>query len=236
MKQLQLLPAIDIQKGEVSQAKNSRSSKISASPQQVIDFFVSQGTKWIHLVDLDAAFSTGNNFELIKNLLAANDVAIQLSGGITNQTTLNNAFKTNAKWINLSTGSLTDLDWVKRSIDLHPDRVCISLDVVGENLVARGSGVVIGELWKYLHELSKSGCRRFVVTDNKTDGKMVGPNFELLAKVSDQSEAAIVASGGVSDLSDLAQLRQMGIEGAIVGKALYEGRLDLLAALEICYK
>ena len=110
MKQLQLLPAIDIKKGEVFQAKNSISSKISGSPQQVIDFFVSQGTKWIHLVDLDAAFSTGNNFESINNLIAANDVAIQLSGGITNQTTLNNAFKTNAKWINLSTGSLTDLD------------------------------------------------------------------------------------------------------------------------------
>jgi phosphoribosylformimino-5-aminoimidazole carboxamide ribonucleotide (ProFAR) isomerase len=149
---------------------------------------------------------------------------------------LSKALETKAKWINLSTGALTDLDWVKATIDLYPDRVCVSLDVVDESLIARGSGTVVGDLWKYLDELYRAGCKRFVVTDNKTDGKMTGPNFDLLAKVSDQSGAVIIASGGVSDLSDLVKLRQMGIEGVIVGKALYEGELDLTAALELCYK
>ena len=236
MKPLQLLPAIDIQSGKVIQSKNLSSSDISSSPQQVIDYFVSKGTKWIHLVDLDAAYSTGENSDLINNLITANSVEIQLSGGITNQATLSKALKTKAKWINLSTGALTDLDWVKATLELYPDRVCVSLDVVDESLIARGSGTVVGDLWKYVEELNKSGCKRFVVTDNKTDGKMTGPNFKLLAKVFDQSGAAIVASGGVSDLSDLAKLRQMGIEGVIVGKALYEGGLDLTAALELCYK
>lgn len=236
MKQLQLLPAIDIQSGQVIQSKNLSSSDISGSPQQVIDYFVSKGTKWIHLVDLDAAYSTGENSDLINNLITANSVEIQLSGGITNQATLSRALKTEAKWINLSTGALTDLDWVIATLQLYPDRVCVSLDVVDESLIARGSGTVVGDLWKYVEELNKSGCKRFVVTDNKTDGKMTGPNFKLLAKVFDQSGAAIVASGGVSDLSDLAKLRQMGIEGVIVGKALYEGGLDLTAALELCYK
>ena len=236
MQQLQLLPAIDIQSGQVIQSKNLSASDISGSPQQVIDYFVSKGTKWIHLVDLDAAYSTGENSDLINNLITANSVEIQLSGGITNQATLSKALKTKAKWINLSTGALTDLDWVKATLELYPDRVCVSLDVVDESLIARGSGTVVGDLWKYVEELNKSGCKRFVVTDNKTDGKMNGPNFHLLAKVFDQSGAAIVASGGVSDLSDLAKLRQMGIEGVIVGKALYEGGLDLTAALELCYK
>lgn len=236
MQQLQLLPAIDIQSGQVIQSKNLSASDISGSPQQVIDYFVSKGTKWIHLVDLDAAYSTGENSDLINNLISANSVEIQLSGGITNQATLSKALKTKAKWINLSTGALTDLDWVKATLELYPDRVCVSLDVVDESLIARGSGTVVGDLWKYVEELNKSGCKRFVVTDNKTDGKMNGPNFHLLAKVFDQSEAAIVASGGVSDLSDLAKLRQMGMEGVIVGKALYEGVLDLTAALELCYK
>ena len=236
MQQLQLLPAIDIQSGQVIQSKNLSASDISGSPQQVIDYFVSKGTKWIHLVDLDAAYSTGENSDLINNLITANSVEIQLSGGITNQATLSKALKTKAKWINLSTGALTDLDWVKATLELYPDRVCVSLDVVDESLIARGSGTVVGDLWKYVEELNKSGCKRFVVTDNKTDGKMNGPNFHLLAKVFDQSGAAIVASGGVSDLSDLAKLRQMGIEGVIVGKALYEGVLDLTAALELCYK
>ena len=236
MKQLQLLPAIDIQSGQVIQSKNLSSSDISGSPQQVIDYFVSKGTKWIHLVDLDAAYSTGENSDLINNLITANSVEIQLSGGITNQATLSRALKTEAKWINLSTGALTDLDWVIATLELYPDRVCVSLDVVDESLIARGNGTVVGDLWKYVEALNKSGCKRFVVTDNKTDGKMNGPNFHLLAKVFDQSGAAIIASGGVSDLSDLAKLRQMGIEGVIVGKALYEGGLDLIAALELCYK
>lgn len=236
MQQLQLLPAIDIQSGQVIQSKNLSASDISGSPQQVIDYFVSKGTKWIHLVDLDAAYSTGENSDLMNNLITANSVEIQLSGGITNQATLSKALKTKAKWINLSTGALTDLDWVKATLELYPDRVCVSLDVVDESLIARGSGTVVGDLWKYVEELNKSGCKRFVVTDNKTDGKMNGPNFHLLAKVFDQSGAAIVASGGVSDLSDLAKLRQMGMEGVIVGKALYEGVLDLTAALELCYK
>jgi phosphoribosylformimino-5-aminoimidazole carboxamide ribonucleotide (ProFAR) isomerase len=236
MKQLQLLPAIDIKTGEVIQSKNLTSSDISGSPQQVLEYFVSKGAKWIHLVDLDAAYSTGENSELIKSLIASNEVEIQLSGGIINQTALTKALETKAKWINLSTAALTDLNWVKANLELYPDRVCVSLDVIDDQLIARGSGIVVGDLWKYLDELNKSGCRRIVVTDNKTDGKMTGPNFNLLAKVFDQSGAAIVASGGVSDLSDLTRLRQMGIDGAIVGKALYEGGLDLTAALELCYK
>ena len=236
MKQLQLLPAIDIQSGQVIQSKNLSSSDISGSPQQVIDYFVSKGTKWIHLVDLDAAYSTGENSDLINNLITANNVEIQLSGGITNQAALSKALKTKANWINLSTGALTDLDWVNATLEQYPDRACVSLDVVDESLIARGSGTVVGDLWKYLEKLNRFGCKRFVVTDNTTDGKMTGPNFNLLAKVFDQSGAAIVASGGVSDLSDLAKLRQMGIEGVIVGKALYEGSLDLTAALELCYK
>ena len=236
MKPLELLPAIDIKSGQVIQSKNLSSSDISDSPQQVIGYFVSKGSKWIHLVDLDAAYSTGDNSDLIKNLIAANEVEFQVSGGITNQDSLSKALKTKAKWINLSTGALNDLDWVKATIELYPDRVCVSLDVVDGQLIARGSGTVVGDLWKYLKELNDSGCKRLVVTDNKTDGKMTGPNFDLLGKVFEQSGAEIVASGGVSDLSDLTKLRQMGIAGVIVGKVLYEGRFDLTAALELCYK
>ena len=236
MQQLQLLPAIDIQSGQVIQSKNLSTSGITSSPQQVIEYFVSKGTKWIHLVDLDAAYETGENSDLINNLITKSSAEVQLSGGITNQASLSKALKTKAKWINLSTGALSDLDWVHATLKLYPDRVCISLDVVDEILIARGSGIVVGDLWKYVKELNNFGCKRLVLTDNTTDGKMTGPNFNLLAKVFDQSGAAIVASGGVSDLSDLAKLRQMGIEGVIVGKALYEGGLDLIAALELCYK
>jgi phosphoribosylanthranilate isomerase len=131
---------------------------------------------------------------------------------------------------------LTDLELVAAALDLYQDKVCVSLDVGDEILIARGSGIVFGNLVKYLEELSEFGCKRFVVTKNRSDTKMTGPNFNLLAKVFELSAAAVVASGEVSDLSDLTKLRQMGIEGVIVGKALYEGGLDLSAALELCYK
>ena len=156
MQQLQLLPAIDIQSGQVIQSKNLSTSDIISSPQQVIEYFVSKGTKWIHLVDLDAAYETGENSDLINNLITKSSVEVQLSGGISNQASLSKALKTKAKWINLSTGALSDLDWVHATLKLYPDRVCISLDVVDEILIARGSGIVVGDLWKYVKEDRKS--------------------------------------------------------------------------------
>ena len=236
MKPLEFLPAVDIKSGQITQAIDIAENYYKGSPQQVIESFTSVGCKWIHLVDLDAAYSTGSNFELITNLINSAGVDTQLSGGIANQEILNLSLTTSAKWINLSTSALLNMDWVESVLETHSKRVCISLDVADEVLTARGSGVIVGDLWKSLNKLEAAGCKRYVVTENKSDGTMIGPNFNLLAKIQQKSSASIVSSGGVGNLSDLAKLRQIGIDGVVVGKALYAGQINLIEALDTCYK
>lgn len=236
MKPLEFLPAVDIKSGQITQAIDIAENYYKGSPQQVVESFTSAGCKWIHLVDLDAAYSTGSNFELITNLINSAGVDTQLSGGIANQEILNLSLTTSAKWINLSTSALLNMDWVESVLETHSKRVCISLDVADEVLTARGSGVIVGDLWESLNKLEAAGCKRYVVTENKSDGTMIGPNFNLLAKIQQKSSASIVSSGGVGNLSDLAKLRQIGIDGVVVGKALYAGQINLIEALDTCYK
>jgi len=238
MKPLELLPAIDIKNGKVIQLSSavSGSTTVMVEPLEVIQRFSSAGSKWIHLVDLDAAYGTGENAKLIKHLVQMSQVDIQLSGGIANQKSLDAALATSAKRVNISTAGLEDIDWIKNVIEKCRERVCVGLDVTHGSLVARGSGKVIGDLGYFISVLNEAGCSRIIVTDNSTDGALVGPNFQLLEQVISQSSAEIVASGGVSNLSDLQQLRKMGLAGAIVGKALYVGQFSIEEALDTCYK
>ncbi len=238
MKPLELLPAIDIKNGKVIQLSSavSGSSTVMVEPLEVIQRFSSAGSKWIHLVDLDAAYGTGENAKLIKHLVQMSQVDIQLSGGIANQKSLDAALATSAKRVNNSTAGLEDIDWIKNVIEKYRERVCVGLDVTQGSLIARGSGKVIGDLDHFISVLNEAGCSRIIVTDNSTDGALVGPNFQLLEQVISQSSAEIVASGGVSNLSDLKQLRKMGLAGAIVGKALYVGQFSIEEALDTCYK
>jgi len=238
MKPLELLPAIDIKNGKVIQLSSavSRSNTVMVEPLEVIQRFSSAGSKWIHLVDLDAAYGTGENAKLIKHLVQMSQVDIQLSGGIANQKSLDAASATSAKRVNISTAGLEDIDWIKNVIEKYRERVCVGLDVTNGSLIARGSGKVIGDLDHFISVLNEAGCSRIIVTDNSTDGALVGPNFQLLEQVINQSSAEIVASGGVSNLSDLKQLRKMGLAGAIVGKALYVGQFSIEEALDTCYK
>jgi len=238
MKPLELLPAIDIKNGKVIQLSSavSGSNTVMVEPLEVIQRFSSAGSKWIHLVDLDAAYGTGENAKLIKHLVQMSQVDIQLSGGIANQKSLDAALDTSAKRVNISTAGLEDIDWTKNVIEKYRERVCVGLDVTNGSLIARGSGKVIGDLDHFISVLNEAGCSRIIVTDNSTDGALVGPNFQLLEQVISQSSAEIVASGGVSNLSDLQQLRKMGLAGAIVGKALYVGQFSIEEALDTCYK
>ena len=238
MKPLELLPAIDIKQGKVVQISSAASTanSVLVEPLEVLQRFVAAGSKWIHLVDLDAAYGTGNNSSLIQQLSAMSQVNTQLSGGIENQKSLDLALATSAKRINISTAALEDFDWVKDVLKKYPERVCIGLDVSHGSLVARGSGKVIGDLNYFISILNEASCARIIVTDNSTDGALGGPNFKLLEDVMSQTSADVIASGGVSTLLDLQQLRKMGLSAVIVGKALYVGSFSIEEALDTCYK
>jgi len=235
---LELLPAIDIKNGKSVRLNQAQldSIEVYESPNVVLSDFIAKGAKWVHLVDLDAAFKSGSNSDLIKSLIEASSINIQLSGGIIDEESLRQALSTNADRINIATAALQNIDWVINAIESNHERVTIGLDIADGVLVARGSGEIVGDPFEYIKTLDLAGCKRYVVTDNSTDGELNGPNLELLDKVLKSTKSKIIASGGVSKLSDLKILREMGLDGVIVGKAFYVGAIEISAAIKTCYQ
>ena len=235
---LEFLPAIDIKNGKSVRLKQAdlNSAEQHESPSSVLSDFVAKGAKWVHLVDLDAAFKSGSNSELIQDLIEASPIKIQLSGGIVDEHSLNKALSTKANRINIATAALQSIDWVVKTIKSNSERLTIGLDIDNGVLVARGSGEVIGDPFEFIKTLDMAGCKRYVVTDNSTDGELNGPNLDLLEKVLKSTKSKIIASGGISKLSDLKDLREMGLDGVIVGKALYVGAIEISAAIKTCYQ
>ena len=235
---LEFIPAIDVKNGKSVRLKQAdlNSAEQHESPSSVLSDFVAKGAKWVHLVDLDAAFKSGSNSELIQDLIEASPIKIQLSGGIIDEYSLYKALSTKANRINIATAALQNIDWVVKAIKSNSERLTIGLDIDDGVLVARGSGEVIGDPFEFIKTLDMAGCKRYVVTDNSTDGELNGPNLDLLEKVLKSTKSKIIASGGISKLSDLKDLREMGLEGVIVGKALYVGAIEISAAIKTCYQ
>jgi phosphoribosylanthranilate isomerase len=238
MKPLILLPAVDVADGQaVRLVQGELGTETSyGSPLDAALAWQEQGAEWIHLVDLDAAFGKGSNRELLKEVTAKLDIKVELSGGIRDDESLNNALATGAARINLGTAALEDPDWTAKVIALHGDKIAIGLDVRGRNLAARGWTKEGGELIETLQRLDKDNAARYVVTDVTKDGTLQGPNTALLREILDYTKKPVIASGGIAQLSDIAELRQLtniGVEGAIVGKALYAQKFTLKDALRI---
>lgn len=208
------------------------------SPRDAALAWQNDGAEWVHLVDLDAAFGKGSNRELLAGVIGELDVKVELSGGIRDDESLRAALATGCTRVNLGTAAIEDPQWCARAIAEHGDKIAVGLDVkqIDGEWRLRGRGWVTdgGDLWEVLERLNGDGCSRFVVTDVSKDGTLTGPNLELLSAVANATDAPVVASGGVSTIADLeaiATLVDEGVEGAIVGKALYAGRFTLPEAL-----
>jgi phosphoribosyl isomerase A len=231
-----LLPAVDVADGAaVRLVQGAAGTETSyGDPLAAATAWQRDGAEWIHLVDLDAAFGRGNNRELLGDVVRRLHVAVELSGGIRDDSSLEAALATGAARVNVGTAALESPDWVRSAIAKYGDRIAVGLDVRGTTLAARGWTQDGGDLWQTLQRLDDEGCARYVVTDVHRDGTLTGPNLQLLRDVCARTSAAVVASGGVSALDDLraiASLTPIGIEGAIVGKALYAGAFTLPEAL-----
>jgi phosphoribosyl isomerase A len=159
---------------------------------------------------------------------------VEMSGGIRDDDSLERALSTGCARVNVGTAALEKPDWVAEIIARHGEKIAVGLDVRGTTLAARGWTADGGDLYETLERLDAEGCARYVVTDVLKDGTLRGPNLDLLKSVCARTDAPVVASGGVSSLDDLraiASLTEAGVEGAIVGKALYAGAFTLEAAL-----
>ena len=235
-RRLELLPAVDVADGQaVRLVQGAAGSETSyGDPLTAALAWQEAGAEWIHLVDLDAAFGRGDNRELLHEVIGRLDVKVELSGGIRDDASLRAAMASGCTRVNLGTAALENPDWCARAIAEFGDRVAVGLDVRGTTLAARGWTQEGGDLWEVLERLERDGCARYVVTDVTKDGTLKGPNLELLREVCARTEKPVVASGGVSSLQDLtaiAELVDLGVEGAIVGKALYAGAFTLEEAL-----
>jgi 1-(5-phosphoribosyl)-5-[(5-phosphoribosylamino)methylideneamino] imidazole-4-carboxamide isomerase/N-(5'phosphoribosyl)anthranilate isomerase len=233
---LVLLPAVDVADGAaVRLVQGAAGTETSyGDPLAAATAWQRDGAEWIHLVDLDAAFGRGNNRQLLGDVVRRLHVAVELSGGIRDDASLEAALATGAARVNVGTAALESPDWVRTAIARYGDRIAVGLDVRGTTLAARGWTQDGGDLWQTLQRLDDEGCARYVVTDVHRDGTLTGPNLQLLRDVCARTSAPVVASGGVSSLDDLraiASLTPLGIEGAIVGKALYAGAFTLPEAL-----
>lgn len=236
---LTLLPAVDIAGGKAVRLTQGEAGTETnyGDPVDAAADFASQGAQWIHLVDLDAAFGRGTNTAVIRRVIRnVRGVAIELSGGIRDDRTLEAALESGASRINLGTAALENPEWAADVIARYGEAIAVGLDVRGTTLAARGWTKEGGNLWTVLERLEAAGCSRYVVTDVTKDGTLQGPNLELLRQVASRTPKPVVASGGVSNLDDIAALRDLvplGIEGAIVGKALYAGAFTLAEALDV---
>lgn len=236
---LELLPAVDVADGKAVRLLQGEAGSETdyGSPVDATLDWISQGAEWIHLVDLDAAFGRGNNAALLQQVIErSEDVKIELSGGIRDDASLEAALNLNPTRVNLGTAALENPEWTAEIIAKFGDKIAVGLDVRGETLAARGWTKEGGNIWEVLARLEEAGCPRYVVTDVTKDGTLRGPNVELLKQVCDRTEKPVVASGGVSSLADIESIRKLvplGVEGAIVGKALYAGAFTLSEALDV---
>ena len=235
---LVLLPAVDVADGQaVRLVQGAAGTETSyGDPLSAALAWQEAGAQWIHLVDLDAAFGAGSNRELLASVVERLDVFVELSGGIRDDESLRLALATGCARVNLGTAALENPGWCAHAIAEYGDKVAVGLDVRGTTLAARGWTKEGGDLWETLDRLEQDGCSRYVVTDVTKDGTLRGPNLDLLRDVCAKTSRPVVASGGISSLDDLRQLAALvptGVEGAIVGKALYAGAFTLQAALAV---
>ena len=237
--ELILLPAVDVADGKavrLTQGEAGTETSYGDPVDAALDF-ARQGAQWIHLVDLDAAFGRGSNAGILRKVIKqVRGVQVELSGGIRDDRTLEAALESGAARINLGTAALENPEWAADVIGRYGDVIAVGRDVRGTTLAARGWTREGGDLWTVLDRLESAGCSRYVVTDVTKDGTLQGPNVELLREITTRTPKPIVASGGVSSLDDIAALRELvplGVEGAIVGKALYAGAFTLAEALDV---
>lgn len=239
---LELLPAVDVADGKAVRLTQGEAGSETdyGSPIEAAQTWIDAGAEWIHLVDLDAAFGRGDNRRVIQEVVdACSGVKIELSGGIRDDASLEAALQAGATRVNLGTAALENPEWTEKVIAQFGQQIAVGLDVRGTTLAARGWTQEGGQLFEVLERLEQAGCQRYVVTDVTKDGTLKGPNLDLLRQVMEKTTKPVVASGGISTLEDILALKQLvplGLEGAILGKALYAKRFTLEQALEISGK
>ncbi len=228
-----IFPAIDILDGNcvrLYKGDYEQKTVYSSDPAQIAKKFVSVGARFIHSVDLNGAkFGEVVNDNVVKAILAEiGDVPLQIGGGIRNIDTVKHYLDLGVNRVILGTAAVTDFALIEECAEKYPYRFCLSLDVLDENIMLKGwvenSSV---NLYDYLKKVEGMPVSAIVATDISRDGAMVGAANEMYKKMMEYTDIPIIASGGISSHEDVISLKELGLYGAITGKAVYEGKIDL---------
>ena len=238
----EILPAIDLRAGRVVRLRQgdfAQETAYSDEPAEVARGFVSDGARWLHVVDLDAA-RTGvpSNAAAVGAIIAAvgDRIQVEVAGGIRDEAAANAAFATGAARVIVGTAALRDPSFAGRLVSVHgANRVAVAIDVREGQAVGQGwsPGAVGIDVIEAITRLADAGVATFEVTAIDRDGLMGGPDLPLYERLVALERGSIIASGGIASLDDLQAVRAIGCTGAIVGRAIYEGRLDLAKAIAL---
>lgn len=231
-----LFPAVDLRSGRcvrLEQGAAERETIYDADPLAVVERFREAGAEWVHVVDLDAAFGEGSNRPLIRDLARRVPVAVQSGGGVRTLNDIEEMLQADVARVVLGTAALEQPELVHQAVQRWgADRIAVGIDARGRQVASRGwraqSSVDVVALGSRLVD---AGIRTLIYTDIERDGMFTGPNLELAAELAQATGAEVIVSGGVRDVADLVASAESGAVGAIVGKALYEGRIELGEAL-----
>jgi phosphoribosylformimino-5-aminoimidazole carboxamide ribotide isomerase len=229
-------PAIDIRGGRcvrLVEGDFTRETTFHANPADAALRWVSQGAGWLHVVDLDGALEgTSINRKAITAIRNAVDVPIQLGGGLRSIGAIEQAFSIGVDRAILGSAALSDPGLVEQSARRWPGRIAVGLDARGGKLASHG--------WVDLTDLTplevalrfeRVGIQHFIFTDIGRDGTLAGPNLDAFRSLNDALSADVIASGGVGELADVIAIRDAGAAGVIIGRAMYDGRVDLAEAI-----
>jgi phosphoribosylformimino-5-aminoimidazole carboxamide ribotide isomerase len=231
-----VIPAIDLREGRVvrlTQGDPQRATEYDEDPVRVARRFEREGAELLHVVDLDAALGDGSNRRAVEAVCSAIDIPVQVGGGLRTMEIVEDALGAGAARVVLGSAAVWSPGFVREAVQRCGHRVVAAVDVRGNRAMARGwkeEGPPIDEL---VPQLDDAGAPRYLVTSIDVDGTMKGPDLALYERLQGLTERPIVASGGVGSIEDLRMLTMTGVEAAIIGRALYEGRLTLRDALAV---
>jgi phosphoribosylformimino-5-aminoimidazole carboxamide ribotide isomerase len=231
-----VIPAIDIRGGRVVRLTRGRPDEetvYAEDPTKVAERFAAAGAEWLHVVDLDAALGNGENRETVLRTIGSVGVSVQVGGGLRSRKAVEEVLEAGAARVVLGTEAVRNLDFLEDMVNGFGERIVVALDTDGERVRIEGWTQAAGRIEYALPALARAGAPRFLVTAIDRDGTLQGSDVALYRRVIDLSDRPVLASGGVAYGPDLSSLAALGVEGVVVGKALYEGTLSLHDAFAV---
>lgn len=234
-----LFPAMDLRDGKcvrLYQGKFSESEVVGENPLNVALDFKAKGAEYIHMVDLDGALNGEiRNLNIISQVIKTIGIPVELGGGIRNMETVDMLIETGLSRVILGTAALKDMDFVKTAVKKYSEKIAVGIDAKNEKVAVNGwINVSDVDYIDFAKQMESIGVKTIIFTDISKDGTLQGPNLEQLEKIHKSVSCDIIASGGIKNINDLKYIKDMGVYGAITGKAIYSGNIDLEEAIKVC--